>query len=262
MKNFFKIGFIFVMFTIAVGYAIPGYSLAQIDPNFCQNNPGSPYCSGGTTSRGDITITGAPVIDCPSGTVQGFICNIQNLLNTIVPVLIGLGVVYFVWGVVQYMIGGGEEAKKKGRDHVVFGIIGLAVIVGLWGIVNLTVNTFLDKPQTIIVPALVPTTTSAQGSDCELGSNPKIQNFLKYATCSIQNSVIPLMFALAIVFFVWGVIQYVILGAGEETKRTQGRQHMIWGVIALAVMLGVWGLVGIVTRTFGPDIRVLPQVKP
>ena len=50
--------------------------------------------------------------------------------------------------------------------------------------------------------------------------------------------------------------------AQEEAKRTQGRSHMIWGVIALAVMLGVWGLVGIVTRTFGPEINVLPGVRP
>ncbi len=189
-------------------------------------------------------------------------CKIQNLLNAAVPLLLALGVVYFVWGVVQFVIAGGEEAKTKGRDRVVYGIIGLAIIIGLWGIVNLVVNTFVENPQTITVPTLVPTSTSAVGSDCDLGPNPKLQTFLRYTTCIIQNAVIPLMFALAVAFFIWGIIQYIILGAGEEAKRTQGRSHMIWGVIALAVMLGVWGLVGIVTRTFGPEIRVLPQVRP
>ena len=209
-----------------------------------------------------VTISGAPQVTCESGTISGILCNIQNLINAAVPLLLALGVVYFVWGVVQYVIGGGEEAKKKGRDHVIYGIIGLAIIIGLWGIVNLVVKTFISNPQTITVPTLVPTTTSAVGDSCTFDNNPKLQDFLRYATCIIQNSVIPLMFALAIAFFIWGIIQYIILGAGEEAKRTQGRSHMIWGIIALAVMLGVWGLVGIVTRTFGPEIRVLPQVRP
>src|SRR3989338_7648366 len=55
------------------------------------------------------------------------ICQIQLILNKIIPVLITLGVVYFVWGVVHYLIAGGDEAKKKGRDQIIYGIIGLAV---------------------------------------------------------------------------------------------------------------------------------------
>lgn len=70
------------------------------------------------------------------------LCKVQVLFNSALPVLVALGVVYFVWGVVQYVIGGGEEAKKKGRDHIVYGIIGLAVIIGLWGLVKILVVTF------------------------------------------------------------------------------------------------------------------------
>ena len=43
------------------------------------------------------------------------LCKVSYLLNALLPVLTALGVVYFVWGVVQYMIGGDEEAKTKGR---------------------------------------------------------------------------------------------------------------------------------------------------
>jgi ABC-type thiamin/hydroxymethylpyrimidine transport system permease subunit len=56
--------------------------------------------------------------------------------------LIALAVVYFVWGVVTYVISSDEEAKKAGRDRIIFGIIGLAVIIGMWGLVNLLANTF------------------------------------------------------------------------------------------------------------------------
>ena len=70
------------------------------------------------------------------------LCKIADLLSYVVPVLATLGVVYFVWGVVQYVIGGDEEAKTKGRDRIIFGLIGLAVIVSLWGLVRLIQDTF------------------------------------------------------------------------------------------------------------------------
>ena len=41
------------------------------------------------------------------------LCKIADLLSYVVPVLATLGVVYFVWGVVQYVIGGDEEAKTR-----------------------------------------------------------------------------------------------------------------------------------------------------
>ncbi|MEK7572283.1 MAG: pilin [Patescibacteria group bacterium] len=76
------------------------------------------------------------------GGIEAFICKIGSILNTIIPVIIVLGVVYFVWGVVQYVIANDEEAKKKGRDRMIFGIIGLVVIVGMWGLVRIVTNTF------------------------------------------------------------------------------------------------------------------------
>ena len=57
---------------------------------------------------------------CVAGTsgIEGVLCKIRDLLGAVLPVLIALGVVYFVWGVVSYMIGSDEEAKKKGTSSV------------------------------------------------------------------------------------------------------------------------------------------------
>ncbi|HWA31913.1 MAG TPA: pilin [Candidatus Paceibacterota bacterium] len=75
-------------------------------------------------------------------TIQGFICKLNDILTALVPFLVALGIVYFVWGVVTYVIAGDEEAKKKGRDRMIYGIIGLVVIVAVWGIVHWITNTF------------------------------------------------------------------------------------------------------------------------
>ena len=97
---------------------------------------------------------------------------------------------------------------------------------------------------------------------CELVTNPKLQNLLSYVTCILGGYFIPLIFAIAIVAFLWGVVQFVILGSGDEAKKTQGKQIMIWGIIAITVMIGVWGLVKILGETFRLPTSVLPYVKP
>lgn len=190
--------------------------------------------------------------------ITNIISKFQEILNSIVPVLVVLGVVYFIWGVVQYVIADGEEAKKKGKDRIIYGIIGFAVIIGLWGLVNIVVNTFFSSD--ISAPTLEPLTGPA--ATCTLAGNPKFQDVLCYVTGIINGSIIPLIFAVATIMFVWGVVQFFIINADEEAKRAQGKQFMIWGIIALAVMLSVWGLVGILGSTFGIDTSVLPKVTP
>jgi hypothetical protein len=191
--------------------------------------------------------------------IEDLILQFKDILNSIVPVLVALGIVYFVWGVVQYVIADGEEAKKKGKDRIIYGVIGFAVIVSLWGLVNIVVNTFFSD--SISAPSLAPLT--GDSATCTLAGHPKFQDVLCYITGIINSSVIPLIFALATVMFVWGVVQFFIINANEEAKRAQGKQFMIWGIIALAVMLSVWGLVGILGNTFSiKDMQFLPEVTP
>ena len=90
------------------------------------------------------TTGGRPTV-CTGGqinTIQSLICKLNEILGAILPLLIALGVVFFVWGVISYVIAGDEEAKTAGRDKMIYGIIGLVVIVGLWGLVRIVTNTF------------------------------------------------------------------------------------------------------------------------
>ncbi|MFC1595140.1 pilin [Patescibacteria group bacterium] len=69
---------------------------------------------------------------------------------------------------------------------------------------------------------------------------------------NVVERLIPLLFLIAGVVFIFGIVRYVTAGADEE-KMKQGRNLMIFGIIALAVMLGVWGLVTFLLTTFGLD---------
>ena len=91
------------------------------------------------------TTTGGNPTSCVKGYVtnlQGLLCKIDELINAVIPVLIALGVLFFVWGVITFVISNDEEAKTRGRNRMIYGIIGLAVIIGMWGLVKILTNTF------------------------------------------------------------------------------------------------------------------------
>lgn len=58
---------------------------------------------------------------------------------------------------------------------------------------------------------------------------------------------ITLVIILATLYFLWGVFNYVVKPEEKEHARTQ----IVWGLIGLAVMVSVWGLVRFLTDSFG-----------
>lgn len=239
------------------GITASGYNKAQCDDAggvLIADDFGSPI-------GGQVPAGGGSRCSSNVGDVGDILCKIGEIITAIIPVLIALGVVYFVWGVVQYVIGDGDEAKKKGRDKIIFGIIGLVVIAGMWGLVAIVVNTFGIDNQSADISNLTSVINNNNSEECTLESNPNLQKLLNFGTCVINYSIIPLIFTLAIAFFVWGVVQFVINTTDEE-KRAKGKQFMIWGIIALAVMVSVWGLVELLGNTFNINVRFIPQVEP
>jgi len=88
-----------------------------------------------------------------------------------------------------------------------------------------------------------------------------ITKVINKGTCIIVDSLVPLIFGIALVLFIWGVTEYVIgSNKGKEKSKTIGKQLLIWGVVGLFVMVSVWGLVGILSGTFGFSTGV-PQLK-
>ena len=69
----------------------------------------------------------------------------------------------------------------------------------------------------------------------------------------ILDPVIGVLIAVAVVLFLYGVIKYIVSG-DDETKRKEAKNYIIYGIVGLFVMVSVWGLVGILTGTFGTDV--------
>ena len=63
----------------------------------------------------------------------------------------------------------------------------------------------------------------------------------------LNGSLVPLLYALAFLYFVWGATQ-LILTQGQE-GRDKGRKKVIYGLIGLVIIFGVWGFVNLLLNT-------------
>ena len=66
---------------------------------------------------------------------------------------------------------------------------------------------------------------------------------------TINNIVVPVLFAVAFIVFLWGAFNTFILGANSEDTKENGKNLMLWGLIGFFVMVSIWGLVNILTGT-------------
>ena len=93
----------------------------------------------------------------------------------------------------------------------------------------------------IAIPFVLPLVASAQ-----LGN---LTNLVTSAG-NIVRLLIPIVFALAMLFFFWGLAMYIF---GKEDNKDQAKKTMIWGVVAIFVMSAVWGLVRFIGSAVGVD---------
>ena len=66
----------------------------------------------------------------------------------------------------------------------------------------------------------------------------------------IINPILYFLFVLATLFFMYGLVEF-IAGASNQEKREIGKNHMIWGILGLLIMVGVFGIMNIICRTIG-----------
>ncbi|MEK7194350.1 MAG: pilin [Patescibacteria group bacterium] len=93
--------------------------------------------------------------------------------------------------------------------------------------------------------AFAPSLALAQGS-------PDLNNLqvLLGSISRLVSAALPIVVGLALLAFFWGLMKF-IFAAGNEESKAEGKSIMIYGIIALFVMVAVWGLVGFIAGSLG-----------
>lgn len=90
-----------------------------------------------------LALPAATFAQAPGMTYGGFVASIIRLINLAIPVVIGVAIMSFMYGVLKYILSlGNEQEKREGREVMLWGVIALFVMFSVWGILRLLLGTF------------------------------------------------------------------------------------------------------------------------
>ncbi len=72
----------------------------------------------------------------------------------------------------------------------------------------------------------------------------------------VLNFFLGIAVPLAVAFFFWGLIKFIQNAENAELKK-QGKQIMVNSGVALFLMVGIWSILGYVSKTVGLDNQTL-----
>lgn len=85
-------------------------------------------------------------------------------------------------------------------------------------------------------------------------------NSLSQKITGIGNTVIGILIALAVIFIIYNVVQFIIKAGSDDRKTYQSA--ILWGIVGLFVILSIWGLVNILSGTFNTQNQAPVQNFP
>ena len=98
--------------------------------------------------------------------------------------------------------------------------------------------------------------TAAFAQEVDTGS---LSDFIGSITSIIGTKLIPLLLTLALAVFFYRIV-ISIYKVGDNPKAVaEGKTLLFWGIVALFVMVSIWGITAIISNTFGIT-QVVPQL--
>ena len=79
-----------------------------------------------------------------------------------------------------------------------------------------------------------------------------VTTLMKSINRVIINPLIVLLFALAVVYFVYGLVRYLLSPDNEEIRKSS-KSHMLWGIIGMFIMVSVFGIMSLILNTLGEN---------
>lgn len=81
-----------------------------------------------------------------------FLRNVISFINGyIIPFILGIGFLFFVWGMFLYFIKGGadDDAKSQGKSLIIYATAGFVLIFIFWGLIELLARSTGFQDQTL-----------------------------------------------------------------------------------------------------------------
>ena len=86
-----------------------------------------------------------------------------------------------------------------------------------------------------------------------------VKTFIGEVSTEILDPIIAILFALATLYFFYGVAAYIWNPDNEEARET-GRLGMLYGLIGMFIMVAVFGILKFIISSTGADAALLNYV--
>ena len=81
-----------------------------------------------------------------------------------------------------------------------------------------------------------------------------IEAFADKITTVIINPILALIFAVGFLVFVWGVVEFLAGQNGIGEGASKGKQHMLWGIIGMFIMVAAWAILQMIARSLNVQL--------
>ncbi len=78
-----------------------------------------------------------------------------------------------------------------------------------------------------------------------------LQEFIISGTLFISNTLLPLFFGLALLFFIWNAFRFFILNPSDVTAKDSAKNLAFYGIGAFVLLVSIWGIVNLFINGLG-----------
>lgn len=68
--------------------------------------------------------------------IKGLLRDFKSLLDLVVPVVFGLALIFFFYGLAQFIRSVSDKTIQEGKNKMIWGVVSLFVMISIWGIIR------------------------------------------------------------------------------------------------------------------------------
>ena len=79
---------------------------------------------------------------------------------------------------------------------------------------------------------------------------PVVNDILGRIASEILQPAAEVIFAAGFLLFLWGLVVF-LWNVEEGGNNSEGKEHMIWGIVGMFIMVSIWSIIALLDNTFG-----------
>jgi hypothetical protein len=79
---------------------------------------------------------------------------------------------------------------------------------------------------------------------------PVVSDIMQRLGTEVIQPAAQVIFAAGFLLFLWGLVKF-LWNLNDGGENGEGKQHMIWGIVGMVIMVSIWGIIALLDNTFG-----------